>query len=243
MESDATHYDKTDRSGPKIFVGEWATREGSPTPTMNAALGDAAWMTGLERNSDLVIMASYAPLFVNVSSTARGPNSSMQWPTDLIGYDALTSYGSPSYYAQKIFNLYRGDVVLPITAENIPTQSWQPPAARARAGQPPPAPPAPRQVPTLFYSATRDTKSGTLYIKLVNTVGTPQPVHVDITGLVTVSPDGQTITLSSAKPTDTNSITNPEKIVPVIQQDPTMGMNFLRTLPPYSITILQIQGT
>ncbi len=50
---DATHYDKTDRNGPKIFVGEWATREGSPTPNFGAALGDAAWMTGMERNSDL----------------------------------------------------------------------------------------------------------------------------------------------------------------------------------------------
>ncbi|MGA8043146.1 MAG: alpha-L-arabinofuranosidase C-terminal domain-containing protein, partial [Terracidiphilus sp.] len=57
---DAAHYDKTDRNGPKIFVGEWATREGTPTPNMGAALGDAAWMTGLERNSDIVIMASYA---------------------------------------------------------------------------------------------------------------------------------------------------------------------------------------
>ena len=55
--ADATHYDKVDRNGPKIFVGEWATREGAPTPNMGAALGDAAWMTGLERNSDLIVMA------------------------------------------------------------------------------------------------------------------------------------------------------------------------------------------
>lgn len=66
MQSDANHYDNYDRNGPKIFVGEWATREGAPTPNMNAALGDAAWMTGMERNSDHVIMSCYAPLFVNV---------------------------------------------------------------------------------------------------------------------------------------------------------------------------------
>ncbi|HWC16933.1 MAG TPA: carbohydrate binding domain-containing protein, partial [Terriglobales bacterium] len=59
---DTTHYDKTDRNGPKIFVGEWATREGTPTPNFGAALGDAAWMTGMERNSDIIVMASYAPL-------------------------------------------------------------------------------------------------------------------------------------------------------------------------------------
>ncbi|HEY1499038.1 MAG TPA: alpha-L-arabinofuranosidase C-terminal domain-containing protein [Acidobacteriaceae bacterium] len=100
---DATHYDKTDRNGPKIFVGEWATREGTPTPNMGAALGDAAWMTGMERNSDIIVMASYAPLLVNVS-----PNA-MQWDTDLIGYDGQRSYGSPSYYAQVMFGSYLGD--------------------------------------------------------------------------------------------------------------------------------------
>ena len=67
---DVHHYDQTDRNGPKIFVGEWATREGKPTPNFGAALGDAAWMTGMERNSDLVIMSSYAPLLVNVNPAA-----------------------------------------------------------------------------------------------------------------------------------------------------------------------------
>lgn len=108
MQNDVGHYDKTDRNGPKIFVGEWATTEGSPTPTMNAALGDAAWMTGMERNSDIVVMSCYAPLLVNINPGAR------QWGTNLIGYDALKSYGSPSYYAQKMFNQNRGDVVLPV---------------------------------------------------------------------------------------------------------------------------------
>jgi alpha-L-arabinofuranosidase len=101
--ADASHYDKIDRNGPKIFVGEWATREGSPTSNMNAALGDAAWMTGLERNSDLIIMASYAPLFVNVDP------GGMQWESDLIGYNTSSSYGSPSYYAQVMFGSYLGD--------------------------------------------------------------------------------------------------------------------------------------
>ena len=91
------HYDEADRNGPRIFVGEWATREGSPTTNFGAALGDAAWMMAMERNSDLIVMASYAPLFVNVNP------GGMQWESDLIGYDTLSSYGSPSYYAQSIF--------------------------------------------------------------------------------------------------------------------------------------------
>ncbi len=95
--ADTHHYDKADRNGPKIFVGEWATREGTPTPNMGAALGDAAWMTGMERNSDLIVMTSYAPLLVNVNP------GGMQWQSDLIGYDANSAYGSPSYYAQVMF--------------------------------------------------------------------------------------------------------------------------------------------
>ena len=108
MERDVHHYDHTDRNGPKIFVGEWASTEGSPTPTLQAALGDAAWLTGLERNSDVVPIQCYAPLLVNVNPGAR------QWGTNLIGYDALKSFGSPSYYVQKMFGANRGNVVLPV---------------------------------------------------------------------------------------------------------------------------------
>ncbi|WP_263383608.1 alpha-L-arabinofuranosidase C-terminal domain-containing protein [Granulicella arctica] len=98
------HHDDTfDRKGPKIFVGEWATRTGSPTPDFGAALGDAAWMTSMERNSDLILMASYAPLLTNVSP------GGMQWSTDLIGYNALQSYASPAYWAQVLFGNHLGD--------------------------------------------------------------------------------------------------------------------------------------
>ena len=109
---DTTHYDKTDRSGPKIFVGEWATREGAPTPNFGAALGDAAWMTGMERNSDIIVMAAYAPLLVNVNP------GGMQWETDLIGYDAAHSFGSTSYYAQVMFASYLGDETVDSKLEN-----------------------------------------------------------------------------------------------------------------------------
>ncbi len=99
------YYDDADRNGPKIFVGEWATREGGPTTDWGAALGDAAWMTGMERNSDLIVMAAYAPLFVNVNP------GGMQWESNLIGYNAAHSYGAPSYYAQSLFAQYLGTSV------------------------------------------------------------------------------------------------------------------------------------
>jgi alpha-N-arabinofuranosidase len=76
-------------------------REGAPTTNLNAALGDAAWMTGMERNSDLVIRSCYAPLFANVNKATATAPKAWQWDSDLIGYDALKSFGSPSYYVQE----------------------------------------------------------------------------------------------------------------------------------------------
>src|SRR6185295_13540534 len=76
MMDNASRYDRYSRTGPKIFVGEWATREGGPTTNFKAALADAAFMTSLERNSDIVVMSCYAPLFVNVNRGA------MQWAGD-----------------------------------------------------------------------------------------------------------------------------------------------------------------
>jgi alpha-N-arabinofuranosidase len=242
MASHAHDYDTRERTGQKVFVGEWATRVGAPTPTMSGALGDAAWMTGMERNADLVIMESYAPLFVNVNK------GGMQWPTDLIGFDAMASYGSPAYWAQQMFSVHHGDVVLPTAAQGIPTREWQPPAPGGRRGAPgtptPPPQPAPpaQQVPMVFFDATRDSKTGTIFLKVVNRAGTPQPVKVEISGLAAVEAKGQIITLSAKAPDETNSITEPNKIVPVTTTVDGLGANFTHTFPPYSITVLRMKG-
>jgi len=229
-EFSATTYDTYDRTGPKVFEGEWATRVGRPTPNMAGAIGDAAYMTGLERNSDIVIMASYAPLFVNVNP------GGMQWPTDLIGYDALNSYGSPAFYAQVMFNNNRGDEILITRADNVGTRTWQAPANRS--GQVPP----PRQVPTLFHVATRDSKTGLITLKLVNPLGTPQDVRVDIKGAGSVAPDGESVIMKADSLDDTNSLAEPEKIVPVAASETGFGPRFVRTLAPYSINIFKISA-
>jgi alpha-N-arabinofuranosidase len=228
MEYDATHYDNYSRTGPKIFVGEWATREGQPTTNMNAALGDAAWMTGMERNSDLVVLSCYAPLFVNVNP------GGMQWKSDLIGYDTLTSYGSPSYYVQKLFSQYLGDVVVPITSENIPTRTWQPPTPKDKPA------PAPRQVPTLFFVATKASERGKIYLKIVNALGAAQAVKIELSGAKRIALEGTAITLSSAQPGDTNSITEPTKIMPVTTKAMGLGPRFGYSFAPYSVTVLVI---
>ena len=106
----ATHFDKYDRSSPKIFVGEYAVTKNCGLGNLRGAIGEAAFMTGLERNSDHVIMASYAPLLVNLNHRA--------WNPDLINFDSEKWYGLPSYYVQKLFSENRGDVSLPTTVES-----------------------------------------------------------------------------------------------------------------------------
>ncbi len=106
----STHYDSYSRSGPKVFVGEYAVAyDIGPgfAATLNNALGEAAWMTGLERNSDIVGMACYAPLFANWNN--------QDWSPDLIYFNGTQVYGTPSYYVQQMFSLNRGNVVLPTT--------------------------------------------------------------------------------------------------------------------------------
>ncbi|MBV8673006.1 MAG: alpha-N-arabinofuranosidase [Acidobacteriaceae bacterium] len=206
--NDTTHYDKTDRNGPKIFVGEWATREGSPTPNFGAALGDAAWMTGLERNSDIVIMASYAPLLVNVNP------GGMQWESDLIGYTAASSYGSPSYYAQVMFSSYLGDETVASTLTG---------ASRR-----------------FFYSATRDASKGKLYLKLVNATSLPQDISLQLAGAGKIGSTATLISLHALTNEATNSITEPTRIVPVKTQLKNISADFHHTVPGYSIEVLDI---
>jgi alpha-L-arabinofuranosidase len=88
---------------------------------------------------------------------------------------------------------------------------------------------------------TRDSKSGEIFVKVVNRAAAAQPVRVAISGLAAVEPRGQSITLSASGPDDTNSITEPSKIVPVTASVDGLGANFTREFPPYSITILQMK--
>lgn len=229
MESDADHYDNYDRKGPKIFVGEWATREGSPTPNFNSALGDAAWMTGMERNSDIVIMSCSAPLFVNVNP------GGMQWASDLIGYNTLSSYGSPSYYAQQMFNNNKGDEIIAVHGEGIPTQIQKLNHKDSLASV------KPKTYPGLFYVATRDSKTGAVYLKVVNCLPTAQKIDFNLSGATKVKPAAKVITMKADKPEDTNTITDPRRIVPVNSKFNGVKSSFNYAFAPYSITILQLE--
>lgn len=113
--SEARRYDSRDRTGPRVYVGEYACTQNCGQGNLRAALAEAAFMTGLERNSDLVVMASYAPLFVNSNNRA--------WNPDAVCFNSARCYGTPSYYVQKLFSLHRGDVVLPTRVVCAPTSA------------------------------------------------------------------------------------------------------------------------
>jgi alpha-N-arabinofuranosidase len=224
-------YSRTDAS--KIFCGEWATRVGSPTPSMAGALGDGAWMSCMERNSDVVLMSCYAPLFVNVSQT-NGPGRSMQWSSDLIGYDALTSYGSPSYYAQKIFSTLHGDEILATDSSNVPTRTWQRLPRRGAAA------PAPQQLKEVFFVATREAKSGVVYLKVVNTAASAKQINIQIDGAPKLKSKSEAVVLVGKALGDTNSIDRPQDVVPHTETVTGVSSSFSRDFPPYSITVMKL---
>lgn len=109
----ASKYDSYDRNGPRVYVGEYAVTQGCGNGNLRAALGEAAFMTGMERNSDVVVMSSYAPLFANLNEK--------KWNPDLIYFNATDVFGTPSYYVQQMFSKNRGDVILPIDLSVEPT--------------------------------------------------------------------------------------------------------------------------
>jgi len=199
-------YDTADRGGPKVFVGEWATRTGSPTPDFGAALGDAAWMTSLERNSDLIVMASYAPLFTNVNP------GGMQWATDLIGYDALRSYGSPSYWAQVLFAGHVGDHTVQSAASGVN--------------------------PRFFWSATVSSPEKTLHLKLVNASDTAQALSIDLKGAA--AGKATLYTLHGATRWSTNTIEQPDTIHPIQSTLAVTAKAWSHTVPGNTIEVIDV---
>lgn len=228
MMSMASKYDDYDRKGPKIFVGEWAAQDvpepwtnpgkKGPTPNLNCALADAAFMTGMERNSDIVEMSCYAPLLVNVNPGGR------QWAVNLIGYDTLSSFGSPSYYAQKMFMENLGDQTVVSNSAGLPTQT--------NGNQ---------TIPALFHAATIDSKTGMIYLKVVNPQATAQTVDFSLAGAKTIQPNGEEIQLVGANLKDMNSIDEPTKVAPKTSAVEGLGARFSRTFPAYSVTVMKIR--
>jgi alpha-L-arabinofuranosidase len=199
-------YDNYDRKGPKIFAGEYACHgKGKKWNHFNASLMEAAFMTGIERNADIVYMATYAPLFAHVEG--------WQWRPDLIWYDNLRSFKSCSYYVQQLYSLYKGTNVLPLTMNG-----------KVVAGD--------EDQNGLFASSVVNKETGEIYIKIINVGSTAQTAKVTLKGLKKAA-GAKCITLNSTDPIAENTLDNPNKIVPV-ETAAQLNGNILETEVPAS---------
>ena len=188
--SQGSRYDNYDRKGPKVFAGEYACHgKGKKYNHFNAALLEAAFMTGLERNADIVHMATYAPLFAHVEG--------WQWRPDMIWFDNLNSVRTCSFYVQQLYGHNTGTNVVPLTMDKK--------AVSGQEGQ-----------NGLFASAVWDKNDQCYIVKIVNTSDKAQPVSVTFAGLKKNEKlgNGQLITLHSDNGDLENTIENPFAIVP-----------------------------
>jgi len=209
--SQGTRYDNYDRKGPKVFAGEYACHaSGKKWNHYYASLLEAAFMTDLERNADIVHMATYAPLFAHVEG--------WQWRPDLIWYDNLNSFRTVSWYVQQLYSLYKGDNVAGLTMNGKPVAGQD--------GQ-----------NGLFASAVRE--GNLLYIKVANTSDKEQQLTFNFNGLKkkAVMKASKRIDLSSDKLYEDNSIEAPVNIIPVEKKFDGQGQSIRADINPYSFSI------
>lgn len=214
----ASRYDSYDRTGPKIFAGEYAAQSkgiASPDNRNNwqTALSEAAYMTGLERNAGVVSMASYAPLFAHVDA--------WQWTPDLIWFDNLNSYGTPNYYVQKLFSANKGTQVVPLLREGQPL-----------AGK-----------DSLYASAVLDKVASELVIKIANTSAVSQSTQVALGGIKRPAAMANVLVLQSINLQQVNSLEKPKAISPIMEQAKVIGANLSLTLPPYSFSVVRLKAS
>ena len=199
-----SRYDNYDRKGPKVFAGEYACHgKGKKWNHFHASLLEAAFLTGVERNADIVHMATYAPLLAHVEG--------WQWRPDLIWFDNLRSVRTCSWYVQNLYGHNKGTNVIPLTMNKK--------AVSGQEGQ-----------NGLFASAVLDKENNTYILKVVNTSDKSQKLNIEFKGLKkSVSlVNGKCITLHSDNSDAENTLDEPNKIVPV-EKDINIEKNILNT--------------
>ncbi|WP_313185021.1 alpha-L-arabinofuranosidase C-terminal domain-containing protein [Sphingobacterium siyangense] len=212
--SSANRYDNYTRNGVKIFAGEYASHTTRPNgpgkSTWEAALSEAAFMTGLERNGDVVEMASYAPLFGHVDG--------WQWSPDLIWVDNLQVYGTPSYQVQKLYATNKGTNIVPIKRDG-----------EFVAGK-----------DSLYASAVFDAAAQQLIVKVVNYNSKPMKVNLDVDSKKKPAATAEKITLANANLNLSNSIEEPLNIRPKQNTVTYKGKTIVETFEPYSLTLIKL---
>lgn len=216
----AGRYDAYDRSGPKVFMGEYAAQSDKVVSVHNrnnweCALAEAAFMTGLERNAEVVVMSAYAPLF--------GHEEGWQWRPNLIWFDNLRSYGTPNYYVQQLFGRHRGDRVLPVdlTGQGAPSSDQ----------------------PGLYVTASWDDTSREVILKVVNSAPRAIEARVHLAGAQRRGSRAQLILLTADALTDENSLADPLKVAPAtrtVALESAGSEAFRLAFPRWSLTVLRV---
>lgn len=208
-------YDNYDRKGPKVFAGEYACHMRNKNWNhFEPALLEAAFMTGLERNADVVHMATYAPLFAHVDA--------WQWRPDMIWFDNLRSMPTASYYVQQMFATNKGTNVLPLTMDGRPLTGGE--------GQ-----------NGLFASATIDKDANQIVVKVANTSKEDQTLNIDITGLKKgkALDGGKVLTLHADLEAE-NTLDNPDIVKPVESTVEAAGREFTATVGPSTFAVYRL---
>lgn len=208
-------YDSYDRKGPKVFAGEYAAhdKEGKDSESRNtwkSALAEAALMTGLERNADVVHMASYAPLFGNVDA--------WQWRPDLIWFDNLNTVATPNYYVQKLFSTNAGTELVSALVDGKPLTGQD----------------------SLYASATIDSETSELVVKMVNVAKKPAMLNISLEGRKIAGNEMNLQFLTHADLTAYNRVGKPETIAPVEKKQKLSGKKMIFTLDALSLTVARI---
>lgn len=212
----ASRYDNYDKNGPKIFAGEYAAQSDRIASQNNknnwkTALAEASFLTGIERNADVVHLASYAPLFAHVDG--------WQWTPDMIWVDNLHAYGTPNYQVQKLYALNKGTDVVSILSDGK--------LVTGKDG--------------FYASSTIDKNKNELIVKISNYSAEAREVDFTINGLKKLNTKGSITYISSDDLSEVNSIENPKNVSPKEKTIQAKGKNVKTTLAPYSFNVIKFK--
>ena len=209
--SNADRYDSYDREGPKVFAGEYACHAENKANSFLTALCEAAFMTGLERNADVVPLATYAPLFAHVEA--------WQWRPDLIWFDNLSVMKTPNYYVQQLYSHHAGTRVVPVLSSGKPLTGEQ----------------------SLYATAALDERTNELILKVVNAGMQVRHAKIQLQGLSNETHTGQCIRLHSMDLEAVNTLEQPDRLRPEASAFTCEGNQMAVTLQPFSFTIYRIR--
>jgi len=206
----AARYDSYDRNGPKVFAGEYACHPDNRENSFLTALCEAAFMTGLERNADIVHLATYAPLFAHIDA--------WQWRPDLIWFDNLTHVRTPNYYVQQLYGHNVGTHVLQLLSDGKPLTGQH----------------------DLYATAVLDQKTNEVIIKIANVSIQKKQIKLNVGGLSAGKHKGTQTLLHATDLEAKNTFADPAQVVPVTSEVETDGSELKATLRPLSFSVYRI---